>query len=84
VLVKFCQHQSARLQICFNRSGNSQSSKHLKLVSHRVPKPDVERALCAAGLHRLFGKPAKPFAHADGRDASHYDLGRFYKIDDAC
>src|SRR3546814_1094479 len=49
-------------------------SEHLKLVAHRVPKPDVERALFTAGLHRLRGKPAKPFAHADGRDARHHDL----------
>ncbi|MEB0276862.1 hypothetical protein, partial [Cryobacterium sp. 5B3] len=49
-------------------------SEHFDLVSHRVPEPDVERSLFTAGLHRLRGKPAKPFAHADGRDARHHDL----------
>ena len=51
------------------------SSKHLKLVTHRIPESDVERTLCAARLHRPVGKPAKPLAHADGRDARHHDLG---------
>ena len=50
-------------------------SEHLKLVAHRIPESDVERVLLASGLHWLIGKPAKPFAHADGRNARHHDLG---------
>ena len=50
-------------------------SKHLKLVPHRIPESDVERTLRTARLHWLVGQPAKPLAHADGRDARHHDLG---------
>ena len=50
--------------------------EHFDLIPHWVPKSDVERALFTAGLHRLLGKPAKPFAHADGRDVGHHDLVR--------
>ena len=51
------------------------SLEHFDLVTHRVPKPDVERTLFTAGMHRLLGKPAKPFAYADGHDNRHRDLG---------
>ena len=48
--------------------------EHLKLVSHRIPESDVERALCAARLHRLVGEPAKPLPHADGGNTRQHDL----------
>jgi len=35
-------------------------SEHLDLIAHRIPESDVERTLCAAGLHRLIGGSAKP------------------------
>jgi hypothetical protein len=56
-------------------------SEHLKLVTHRVPESDVERTLRATWLHRLLGKPAKPFAQADGRNARHHNLSRVGRCD---
>ena len=39
--------------------------KHLQLIPHRVPKPDVERALPALGLDRLLRRPCQALAKAD-------------------
>jgi hypothetical protein len=50
------------------------SSKHLDLVTHRISESDVERSLCATGLHRLVAEPAKPLPSADRGNTRHHDL----------
>jgi integrase len=41
-------------------------SKHLKLIAHRIPEPNIERTLSSFGVYWLLCLPNEALAHAHG------------------
>ncbi len=71
---------SPKLPICLQRNlrglslKQSPLSKHLQLIPHRVPKPNVERPLRPLWLHRLLRRPCQPLAQTYGLHARNHHL----------